>query len=118
MRSNFDTDSRIYAFPISELARVDELVMLYGADLSDVPKRADSPVTRCIAGGLDREGSDDLRSLTHPTTATTTLLTDGRHAYAAYWSLALIQAVQDGEAIAQELTPAELQNLRLPTPEL
>ena len=118
MRSEFDNAPRTFAFPLTELVRLDGLVTIYGADLPDVPKRTDSPTTRCLCGGLDREGSDDLRSLDHPTTASTTPLTDGRHAYRAYWSLALLAALDSGDVTGEELTDAQLAALRQPDPEL
>ena len=97
--------------------RLPELVSLYGAELPERPKDPDSPKVRTLAGGLDREGSDDLRALKHPATATTTPLTDGRHAYSAYWSLAILEAIQDGSVDGEELTAEKLYALTPPPPE-
>ena len=117
MKSDFETSPRILAFPAIVLDQVSALTEAYGAALPLVPKKPDSPLTVCLAGGLDREGSDDLRALDFPTTANTTALTDGRHAYMGYWSKAAIAAVNNGDVEAEELTLEQLQSLT-PVPEL
>ena len=117
MQSDFDATPRFFAFPVSELARIGELVALYGSELPETPKDPDSPATRCIAGGLDREDSDDLRAMDYLTTASTTPLTDGRHASLGCWTHAILAAVASGDVIAEEITEAQLITLR-PTFEL
>lgn len=117
MRSDFDNAPRIYAFPVSELGNLAELVGTYGAELPDTPKDPASPTTRCLCGGLDREGSDDLRALKLGTTATTIPLTDGRHAFLGYWTLAAVEAVQSGNIEAEEKSPEQFAALR-PAPEI
>ena len=102
----------MFAFPLSELARIAELVALYGADLPSCPKRSDSPSIRCICGGLDREESNDLRAVSYPETAVTLPLTDGRHAFHGYWSLALLAALASGEVTGEEITLEQFESLR------
>ena len=111
MQADFDTTPRIFAFPVAELLRIGELVALYGSALPDTPKQANSQLTRSIAGGLDREGSTDLRSIKYPTTASATLLTDGRYASEGYWTLAVLDAVVSGDVLAEELTREQFQAL-------
>tara|TARA_R110000868_G_scaffold360679_1_gene622728 strand:+ start:1764 stop:2114 length:351 start_codon:yes stop_codon:yes gene_type:complete len=112
MQSDFDTTPRFFAFPLSELGRIGELVAAYGAGLPDTPKDPASPTTVCLAGGLDREGSDDLRSMDYPTTASTVPLTDGRHASLGCWTNAILTAVAGGEVIAEELTAGQFTSLQ------
>ena len=117
MKSDFETSPRILAFPAIVLEQVSALTEAYGAALPLVPKKPDSTLVVCLAGGLDREGSDDLRALDFPTTATTIALTDGRHAYMGYWSKAAISAVNNGVVEAEELTIEQLKSLT-PTSEI
>lgn len=112
MQSNFEKTPRIFAFPLSELARLSALVLAYGADLPLVPTKPDSPVIRCVAGGLDRAGSDDLRGLDFPTTANALPLADGRFAFSGCWSLALVDALQSGVVTGEELSISQFQSLR------
>lgn len=112
MQADFDTTPRFFAFPLHELESIGELITLYGSDLKDTPKDPNSPTTRCLAGGIDREGSTDLRSMDYPTTATTVPLIDGRHAALGCWTLAIIEAVTLGEIEAEELTLEEFKSLR------
>lgn len=112
MQTDFDATTRFFAFPLAELGRIGELVAAYGSDLNDTPKDPNSPTTRCLAGGLDREGSTDLRSMDYPTTATTVQLIDGRHAAIGCWTLAIMEAVTLGEIEAEELTLEEFKSLR------
>jgi hypothetical protein len=112
MQADFDTTPRFFAFPLAELGRIGELVAAYGSDLPDTPKDPNSPTTRCLAGGFDREGSTDLRSMDYPTTATTVPLIDGRHAALGCWTLAILTALASGDVVADELTLGEFQSLR------
>ena len=112
MQTDFDTTPRFFAFPLHELESIGEFVAMYGSELKDTPKDPNSPTTRCLAGGLDREGSTDLRSMDYPTTATTVLLIDGRHAALGCWTNAIIEAVTAGAVEAEELTLEEFQSLR------
>jgi hypothetical protein len=109
---SFDTQERIFAFPLATLGQIGQLVADYGASLPVCPLRPNRGTIRCIAGGLDREGSTDLRALSHPTTASTTPLTDGRHAYSARWTLSILDAVQSGNVLGDEITPEQFDALR------
>lgn len=67
---------------------------------------------RTIAAGFDDSEHTKLRALRFPETASLTELSDGRMAYTALWSLALLQAFREGLfPDAQELTQEELQAL-------
>lgn len=115
-QADYDTSDRIFAFPVSELQRLPELVASYGAELPDTPLKPDSLSARCIAGGKDQaEGPLVLRSLKHPTTATALPLTDGRFAASGYWSKAILAAVAAGDVTGEEITPAQLATLRQAT---
>jgi hypothetical protein len=104
MQSDFETLPRILAFPVTQLASVSLLTDQLGAYLSATPAKPDSPQILCLAGGLDRDGSTELRGLLLGQTATTTPLSDGRHAFSGYWTHSAIQAVTDDIVNAQELT--------------
>lgn len=112
-QTDFDTTERVFAFPVSELARLPELVASYGAELPDTLLKPGSPTTRCIAGGKDQsEPPLVLRSLKHPTTASALPLTDGRYAASGYWTNAILAAVAAGDVTGEEITPEELTALR------
>jgi hypothetical protein len=114
---HFESTSRILAFPASAIGAAGHLTELYGAELPTVPLLPDSPVVRCLVGGLDREGSNDLRGLELGTTAITTPLSDGRHAYAGYWTVAAMEAVAQGIVEAEEITEEQFKSLLPPTPD-
>lgn len=111
-QSDYSTQSKTMAFPASELSRLSHLLATYGSNLPYAPLKPNSPLQRCIVGGRDQEeGELILRSLSYPTTASTTPLADGRHAFTGYWSLSILAAVETGNVIASEITPEQLSDL-------
>lgn len=112
-QSDFHSEDEIFAFPVSELARIGELVATYGGYLPEAPlKKAGKPVL-CIAGCRDQtDGPLVLRALKYPVSANTMPLSDGRHAFVGYWSESIREAVNNGEVTAELLTEDQLNALR------
>jgi hypothetical protein len=109
----FDSQSRIFAFPASALQNLQAITELHGEELSDMPANPSSPRRLCIVGGIDREGSSDLRSTCYMETAAPIPLIDGRFAYSGHWSLSLIDAVNAGQIEAEELSEEQFKSLIL-----
>lgn len=116
-QADFEHQYRIFAFQPSVLATLGDLRETYGAYLPRVPLDLDSDQVLCIGGHIDRADSADLRAAEHPTTATTTPLTDGRHAARLCWSLAILAALDSGDLDGIELTDGELALLAVKPPE-
>lgn len=113
---NFETTTRIMAFPASEMAWISEHRNAYGADLPTSGDRH-SETVRTLLGHIDIQCPDGLRAGEMPTTVTARQLTDGRYVVAGCWSLALKDAWEAGQVQAEELTIEQLQDLT-PTTDL
>ena len=105
--NNFETQFRTFCFPAALVEQIPALIEVYGDDAMD-----GNQSYKTIACGWDDSEKTRLRALRFPETASLTPLNDGRMAYTALWSLALLQAFKEGLfPDAQELTQEELQAL-------
>ena len=105
--NNFEPQFRTFCFPATLVEQIPTLIEQFGDDAMD-----GNQSYRTIAAGFDDSEHTKLRALRFPETASLTELSDGRMAYTALWSLALLQAFREGLfPDAQELTQEELQAL-------
>lgn len=108
---SFNTEFKTFAFPVSVVANIDQLVADYGAEAQD-----GLITTKTLACGWDDTEHTRLRALRFPETVSLTELTDGRYGYTALWSQSLLDAIAHGKfPDVQELTLEEFQAL-IPPP--
>lgn len=110
-QQDFDSTYRIFAFNVADLTRIEALRKSYGAELPLVPLDSSRGTVKTLIGGIDREGSDDLRAEQFGVSAGVTMLRDGRAAKGGYWTRALIKALKTGLVLAEELTAEQFAEL-------
>jgi hypothetical protein len=105
--NQFEPQFRTFCFPAALVEQIPTLIEQFGDEALDGNQSFNT-----IACGWDDSEHTRFRALRFPETASLTTLTDGRVAYTALWSLALLQAFKEGLfPDAQELTQEELQAL-------
>jgi hypothetical protein len=102
--NNFSTSFKIFAFPPQLIAQLPELIENFGDEAAD-----GNLIVKTICCGYDDSAMTRFRALRFPETVSLTELTDGRFAYTALWSNALLEAFKSGMfPEVQELTQEEL----------
>ena len=101
-------------FPQVTLDATASFIELHGSELPKVPKRSNSSKINTVCGRLDRIGSNDLRPCEFPENSNPTLLTNGQYAYKAFWTVSVIDTINDGSPDAAIISESEYDSLKPP----